>query len=406
MSPTSGTNSSGGGVVLACRSPEFEQRVREAFDGELNHELRRWEDKLDAVDPTETVDAIAALNPDLVTIGPGLSFDEWARLAEAFDREHPEICVLLVAEPTPRLWEVALHSGVRDVVSPDAEDKEVRAAMERALPTAHRPTAGSRGAPAGGATGEVMVVVGPKGGVGKTTIASNLAVGLAMAAPRDVVLVDLDLQFGDVAHNLRIDPDRTIADVLRFGADKDVTALKAFLTPHPAGLYVLCAPDSPADMDDMDSERVARVVRALAESFPYVVVDTGSGMDEFALAAFEVATDFVLVGVTDVPSVRATRKALEVLDRLGLTSQNRHFVLNRSDRQVGLSVKDIEETVGMSVDVAVPSTTIVTVSVNQGTPLLVSGEASEPAEAMFELVSRFVELPADVSRGRRRMKVR
>ncbi|HLF99921.1 MAG TPA: MinD/ParA family protein, partial [Acidimicrobiia bacterium] len=229
---------------------------------------------------------------------------------------------------------------------------------------------------------------------------------LAMVAPRDVVLVDLDLQFGDVAHNLRIEPDRTIADVLRFGADKDITALKAFLTPHPAGLYVLCAPDSPADMDDMDAERVGRVVRALSESFPYVVVDTGSGMDEFALSAFEYASDFVLVGVTDVPSVRSTRKAIEVLDRLGFKGARRHFILNRSDRQVGLGVKDIEETVGMRVDVAIPSTTLVTVSVNQGTPLLVSDEPSEPADALFDLVGRFAELPADVSRLKRKVRVR
>lgn len=395
-----------GAIVLACRSPEFESRVREAFDGELNGDLVRWEDDLGDADPGVVVDAIAHVNPDLVAIGPGLSFDEWARIAQCFDREHPEICVLLIAEPTPRLWETALRSGVRDVVSPGADDKEMRGAFERALATVHRRKARILGEPDGGPSGEVLVVVGPKGGVGKTTVSTNLAVGLAMAAPRDVVLVDLDLQFGDVAHSLRIDPDRTIADVLRFGADKDITALKAFLTPHPAGLYVLCAPDSPADMDDMDAERVGRVVRALASSFPYVVVDTGSGMDEFALAAFEAATDFVLVGVTDVPSVRSTRKATEVLDRLGLKKQRRHFVLNRSDRQVGLTTRDIEDTVGMRVDVAIPSTPLVTVSVNQGTPLLVTGEPSPPAAAMFDLVARFTELPADVERLRRGSKKR
>lgn len=397
-------------VVLACRSPEFELRVRDAFDDHGmdvgGFEFTHWEDGLDALDPTETVDAIAALAPDLVAVGPGLSFDEWARLAQTFDREHPEICILLVAEPTPRLWEVALHAGVRDVVSPDAEDKDVRAAIERAVATVARRKARILGVPDGGPAGQVIVVLGPKGGVGKTTVSTNLAVGLAMSAPRDVVLVDLDLQFGDVAHSLRIEPDRTIGDVLRFGADKDKTALKAFLTPHPAGLYVLCAPDSPADMDEMESERVGRVIRALAEAFPYVVVDTGSGMDEFTLAAAEVATDFVLVGVTDVPSVRATRKAAEVLDRIGMKSQHRHFVLNRCDRTVGLSVRDIEETVGMEVDVAVPSTTTVTVSVNQGTPLLVTEEASEPADALLDLVSRFAELPVEISKSRRKVKVR
>lgn len=397
---------SDGMIVLVSRIRDFEQRLRDCFDGGLQFEVTRWDDVIEVADPTAAVDAIVALNPDLVAIGPGLSTDEWSSLADAFDREHPEVCVVVVEEPTDELWQVALRAGVRDVVSPTADDKEIRTAFERALLTVQRRKARILGEPEGGVKGQVAVMIGPKGGVGKTTIATNLAVGLAMVAPRDVVLVDLDLQFGDVAHNLRMDPDRTIADVLRFGADKDVTALKAFLTPHPAGLYVLCAPDSPADMDDMEAERVGRVVRALAESFPYVVVDTGSGMDEFALSAFEVATDFVLVGVTDVPSVRSTRKAVAVLDRLGLTSQQRHFVLNRSDREVGLSVSDIEETVGIGIDVTIPSTTVVTMSVNQGTPLLVAEEESEPADALLQLVSRFAELPERVAGGRKKVRVK
>ncbi|HVM41345.1 MAG TPA: MinD/ParA family protein, partial [Acidimicrobiia bacterium] len=155
-------------------------------------------------------------------------------------------------------------------------------------------------------------------------------------------------------------------------------------------------------------ERVARMVKALGEAFPFVVVDTGSGLDEFTLAAGEVATDFVLVAVTDVPSVRCMRKEVEALDQIGMTTQSRHFVLNRSDRQVGLSFIDIEETVGMPIDVAVPSSVVVTVSMNQGNPLLASEDISPSSDALFQLVTRFAEVPADVARrfSKRRGKVR
>lgn len=395
-------------IILATRDETFEDRVRQAFDGALNGELTSWQEPLEWADPIRAVDAIANLQPDLVAIGPGVEFDEWVGIAQAFDRGHPEIAVVLVADPTPKLWEAALRSGVREVLAPKADDADVRAIFERALGTAVRRKENLLGGATRGPAGHVVQVMGPKGGVGKTTVSTNLAVGLATVAPRETVLVDLDLQFGDVAHALRLEPDRTSADALKAGADRDITTLKAFLTPHPSGLYVLCAPDSPAEVDEMEPERVARMVKALGEAFPFVVLDTGSGLDEFTLAAGEMATDFVLVAVTDVPSVRCMRKEVEALDQIGMTTQRRHFVLNRSDRQVGLSFIDIEETVGMSIDVAVPSSVVVTVSMNQGSPLLTNEEISPSSDALFQLVTRFAEVPADVASrySKRRGKIR
>ncbi|MBI2169921.1 MAG: AAA family ATPase [Actinobacteria bacterium] len=401
---TESTITQAASVVVATPVEAFEARVRQVLTPEggepVNGEVRRWGDGLDDPDPASTVDAIAALGPDVVAIGPGLAFDDWVRLAEAFDRQHPEIDLVLFAEPTPRLYEVALRTGVRQVVPPEADDDDVRAALEEALATAGRRRANLLGVPVSGPKGHVVAIVGPKGGVGKTTIATNLAVGLAAIAPREVVLIDLDLQFGDVAHALRIDPDRTIADALRFDAYRDITSLKAFLTPHPSGAYVLCAPDSPAAVDEIEAERVGQVVRMIGEAFPYVVVDTASGLDEFMLAGAEAATDLVMVGVTDVPSVRSMRKEAEALDRIGMTTQARHFVLNRADREVGLSLSDIEETVGMPVDVAVPSSVIVTVSVNQGIPIVAQAEASPPKDALLRLVGRFAEVPVVMPKGR------
>lgn len=381
-------------IVLAGPDPAFEERVREAFGGRLDGDLTVWSEGLDGGAARETVDAVAALGPRLVALGPGLELDEWSRLAEAFDREHPEISVVVVAPPSPKLWELALRSGARDVISPEAARGELRAALERALDTAERRRANLLGEPAGGPLGHVVSVMGPKGGVGKTTVATNLAVGLAAARPREVVLVDLDLRFGDVPHALRVEGGRTLADALREGADEDPIALKTFLTPHATGLYVMLAPDSPAEADEMSAEAAGRLLRALGEAFPFVVVDTGSGLDDFTLAAADAATDLVLVAVTDVPSVRCMRKEVDALDRIGMTGQQRHFAVNRSDRQVGLGLGDIEEAVGLPVCVAVPSSMAVTLSVNQGSPLLAGEEMSPPAEALRQLVARFAEVPA------------
>jgi pilus assembly protein CpaE len=135
---------------------------------------------------------------------------------------------------------------------------------------------------------------------------------------------------------------------------------------------------------------VQHVLNLLTSEFRYVIVDTGSGIDEPTLAALEISTDIVVLTSTDVPSVRATRKEIDTFDLLGLTQQNRHFVVNRSDARVGLPVGEIETTVGMSAVASIPSSRLVPISVNQGTPVVVSDRRSGVADAISRLTSRFV----------------
>ena len=271
-----------------------------------------------------------------MAIGPGIHVDSAIDLARAFDRDRPEVVVVIVAEPTADLWAQAVRSGVRDVVAPNAVGEELRASFDHALETA----ASRRGRLAADPetrqpTTRIVTVISPKGGSGKTTVATNLAVGLAQVAPHQVVLIDLDLQFGDVASALRLTPEHTIADTARTGV-LDTTTLKVLLTPHPAELFTLCAPESLAQADDLDPEQLSQVVRPLSTEFKYIVIDTCAGIDAHALAAMELATDLIMVCTTDVPCVRGVRKAVEALDVIGLSTQTRHFVLNRADARVGL----------------------------------------------------------------------
>jgi pilus assembly protein CpaE len=205
-----------------------------------------------------------------------------------------------------------------------------------------------------------------------------------------VAAIDLDLQFGDMASVLRLSPEHTFVDAARAAANLDAATLKVFLTPHRKDFYVLCAPNTPAEADDLRADHIRHVLQLLCESFKYVVVDTASGLDEAALVALEFATDLVLISATDVPSVRSTRKEIDALRVIGDTAQRWHFVLNRADARAGLEVSDIETTIGLNVDVAIPSSRAVPLSLNQGTPILESEPRSPVARAMAELVTRVV----------------
>jgi Flp pilus assembly protein, ATPase CpaE len=377
------------GLLVASPSEDFDGKLADLFDDSRFGHRRYWRDGLLEGNSASLVAELTRTNPAVVAIGPGLDADVALDLVAAFDTHRPDVMVIIVAEPSLQLLERALRSGARDVVAPDAPDDELREAFEQALEAAGRRQSALTIADLDAPSRHVICVLAPKGGTGKTTVSTNLASGLALEAPGDVVIVDLDFQFGDVASALRMTPEHTFADITRSPISVDVTTIKIFLTASETGLYALCAPELPVDADAITPQHVQHVISLLSSEFRYVVIDTGSGLDEGTLAVLKHCTDLVLVTSTDVPSVRATRKEVEMLDLLGLKDQIRHFVVNRADARVGLPVSEVEATVGMKADVTVPSSRAVPVSVNQGTPVLVSDRRSNVGEALAQLVSRF-----------------
>ena len=251
---------------------------------------------------------------------------------------------------------------------------------------------------------QVIAVVAAKGGVGKTTVATNLAVGLAKQAPLSVVLVDADAQFGDVATALSLTPGHSLPDAVTTAAASDSMVLKAYLTPHPDGYYVVCGAESPADGDRVTGEQLGHLIRQLAGIFRFVIIDTAPGLGEHALAALEASTDAVFLCDMSVPSARGLRKELAVLATIGIMPPGRHVVLNFADRVSGLSVKDVEAIIGVPVDVAVPRSSLVTLSTNRGIPLLQNRKKNPASAALTELVRRF-DPSASLKHGRLHRRV-
>jgi pilus assembly protein CpaE len=387
-------------VVVSTTSDEFARRVRLAGGADSVQVLagtpsrqRRAVDPDRAGgptgDPTGLMVQLAAGDmPDVLVFGPGVPTDTAFAVAAVVDERHPGTSVVLATGIGPDEWLAAMRLGIRDVAAPDADVADLRVVLERAAATAAArqraasPTAGGR------LRGRVIPVASPKGGCGKTTVATNLAVGLARLAPQQTVILDLDLQFGDVATALQLAPEQGLADAIRV-KDLDAMALKTFLSPHPAGLYALCGPDSPARADAITGEDVGRLVDLLAGEFRYVVVDTAPGLTEHTLAVLDQASDAVLVAGMDVPSIRGLRKELEILRELSLTRMTQHVVVNFADRASGLTVKDVEAVIGTAVDLVLPRSKAVPLSTNRGVPLLQSGGRDPVAKELQRLVARF-----------------
>ncbi|GAA2037157.1 hypothetical protein GCM10009819_22200 [Agromyces tropicus] len=254
-----------------------------------------------------------------------------------------------------------------------------------------------------GVRSEIIVVAAPKGGQGKTTTAMNLAAGLAEVHPNSVVLVDADVQFGDIANALDLRPQYSLSDVV--GVGEDEVAMKALLTRHNDDFFVVAAPPSPELADQIPPAALAALLRRLAGMFRFVVVDTTPGLGEHTLASLEEATDGVFVTNMTVPSLRALRKEFELLVALNLLPVNRHIVLNFVEKNTGLLPKDAERILGAQIDVEVPRSLGVVHASNAGTPLI-HHDVRDPAARAIRTVVQRIEPDAIPTRKRIHRKAR
>lgn len=297
--------------------------------------------------------------PDLILVGTSVGRNNAIEYARRVLDEYPAMVVALVAEPDRELIRAATAVGIRRVMPADVSDRELATLLKRAGASARRhdlPAEQSH---------HVIVVASPKGGVGKTTIAVNLAALLAEAAPGEVVLLDLDLQFGDVSTVLDLQPEHTVADALHSGA-VDSMLLRTLLVLHPAKFYVLCGANHPADTGRVAGDAIRKLVHQFAQSFRYVVIDTSAGLQEETLASLEEASDVVFAATLDVATLRNLRKEVDVLAELGLLPERRHVVLNRTDRLSGLTDRDAESILGLPVSATLPTSATVPLAANHG----------------------------------------
>ncbi|MBG0833276.1 AAA family ATPase [Planomonospora sp. ID67723] len=379
-----------------------------ALLGQAGHAVRT------AADPVGLA-AILAENPGepLVVFGPGAAPAEAAAFAAEQRLRGPATgVVLLRADAGADLLREALRAGIREVADPHdpvavleacgrSLELSQRLAYGGAPPDLSPGPYGGREAP-GGQPGRIVTVLATKGGCGKTTVATNLAVALAAGGRHRVLLVDLDVEFGDVAIALQLTPERGLADAVAMADRLDETGLRSLLTPYRPGLDTLLAPVRPTDGEQVGGPLVGEVLRLARDMFDYVVVDTPPHFSDPALAALDVTDHFLVLAAPDVLTLKNTRIALETLELLGHPAERRIVTLNRSGSPVGLTPQDVERVLRVPPHAHIPSSADVPLSLNRGVPLTADDPAHPVSRAISEIASRYLHaVPAERSRRER-----
>jgi pilus assembly protein CpaE len=285
----------------------------------------------------------------------------------------------------------ALRSGMREVVD-ERDLTGLGSAVTRARQV-WQALSGTSASAGESERGRVVSVFSPKGGVGKTTLAVNLALALSQRGAHKVCLVDLDLAFGDVAITLQLFPARTIADAVHLESGLDFAVLEPLLTNYHDQLSALVAPVQPDAKDVIPASMVGRILNLLKSNFDYVVVDTSPSFDEYVLAAFDETDDLMLITTLDVPTLKNVKVAVETLDLLNFPKAQRHLVLNRADDKVGLTADKVESTLGMSIVGAIPTSSQVAHATNSGEPI-VSAQPKHPVSQAITKLARGLKSPA------------
>ena len=319
----------------------------------------------------------------VVVLGPSLTDHECVHTCELLRTSAPAISTILARETlSGDLLASAMKAGARDVVH-HSDTASLTAAISRA----YEIFVALRGPSGAMHISKVISVFSPKGGVGKTTIAVNLALSLTDRGARRVCLVDLDLAFGDVAITMQLFPTHSIEQAIGSEESIDVELLDGLLTRHQDSLMVLAAPPHPDTRERVSPLLVSRIIRTLRETFDYVVVDMAPTFDEQVLTALDETDEVVLIATLDVPTLKNVKVAIETFDALHIARDNRHLVLNRADDEVGINADKVEGILGMPVVAEIPSSVEVAAATNAGNPVIMSHPDHQLSVAVRKLAS-------------------
>jgi pilus assembly protein CpaE len=314
-------------------------------------------------------------------------------------REHtPAPIIVLASGEASRLLEEALDADVTDVLLLPQLPENVFFAIRKAAQARRHPGVDVP------AESRIVTVFSPKGGTGKTVIATSLAVACAKHEGKRTLLLDLDLQFGDAAIMLGVEPEKTIYDLVVAPGELDSEKLAGYVTHHESGLDVLPAPLRPEDAELVTEAKIAALLEVAREPYDAIVVDTSSFFHGPMLATLDQTDELLLVCSLDVPTIKNVRLSLQTLDLLSFPTRKVRLVLNRANTKVGIKRSEVESALEHKVRFEIPSERGVPISVNRGEPLVATDPGAEFSRAIRDTAKAV--LAGDGAARRRRLFAR
>ena len=356
----------------------------------------------------EALDVATQVQPDVVLMDVNMPGMDGIETSERLARTAPEAAIVMMSVQNEADYlRRAMLAGAREfLVKPFTSDElfgSVRQVATRQRENRlHRipvgPGTGPDGVGRPERRGHVVAVFAPKGGVGRSTLAANLAVATATDLHQSVALVDANFQFGDLGLLLNVSPNNTatIADVLTELAEGHADAVDGALITHQSGVKVLLPPPSPEMAELITSDHLRRILARLRQRNELVVIDTSSELHDPTLTILDAADTVLTVLTYDLASIKNTRLFLGVAERLGYTDDKVKVVLNKADSTNGITLADLEGSIGRKVDFTIGSDARAAVhAMNHGVPFAAGNSGAQISRDVIS-IARAVAAPVAV----------
>lgn len=286
----------------------------------------------------------------------------------------------------PNSMSKAVLAGVKVYLSSPLKEEEVISSIHTVMAKEERRRAREAGEVSEPvAAGTVVTVFGAKGGIGKTTIATNLATALVQRTNQSVVVVDLDTRFGDVAILMDIPVERSIADMAIPEDEISRELLQDCIYTHNTGVAILPAPIRPTDWRSVHAGHIERIVQFLMQTYDYVILDTPGTFNDIVARALELATMVVLVATVDMASLKDTLLALDMLRSWNFPQEKIKLVINATNEATTVNPQEIKRMLGREVFWSVPYDRNISTATQLGMPVVVAKPHSKAAESLAEM---------------------
>lgn len=332
--------------------------------------------------------------PDIVLMDINMPVMDGIRATEEISLSVPESTVIIMSVQGEQEYiKKAMFAGARDFLNkPFTSDELVRTILKTYDIESRRREHSSITRNYEEIKSTVITVFSTKGGVGKTTIASNLAVGIARSTKKRVALIDLDLQFGDIAIMLNVSVKNTISDLIKEINQLDRDLMDDYLVTHFSGVRVLTAPIKPEYAEYITASHLERIVNLLKEHYHYIIIDTSASFHETVLAALDMSDRILFVSTLDLPTIKNVKSGLDIMESLHYPKGKIKIILNKASEQFGIKYKDFENTLKHPIWSFIPedSQTVIT-SANKGFPFVMTRTETKVAKAIMGMCSELIK---------------
>lgn len=335
-------------------------------------------------------DAIAkvkSLKPDIVLMDINMPGMDGITAASIISAEAPGTSIIMISvQGEVEYLRSSMRAGARNYLIKPFSSDELYQAITQVFASEKKRKAVENTGEKPVARGKVITVFSTKGGVGKTTIATNLAVALSLKTTYKVAIVDMDLQFGDVALFLNIIPRSTIRELVHNFDHLNVQMLDEYMHSCGDSLKVLVAPRRPEDAEAVTGSHVTAIIETLRQSYDYIIVDTVPSFQDTIIALLDATDEVLMISATDLPTIKNVKLGIEIIKNLGCSEDKIKLILNWAESESGISKHEVEKMLNQGFIATLPSDwKTVLASVNRGIPFVVSNPETNVSQGVFQL---------------------